>query len=145
MLEVQKQAAIKAIRVLEALKEHVQFAVEFDEQTYGNRELKPTKKERKRNGDWPTYKRGTTRKHYLPYFNNAKVGDVIEVPFGEFDGRVLSANISAACVHTFGKGNATVHRNNTNQTVEVLITGMDPTVNPARQMEMFDADGTDLL
>lgn len=140
MHEVQKLAVQKAIRTLEAMKDHVQFAVEFNDEVFGNRTLAPVKAFKRQ----PRYPYGATRKYYSPFFEGAKVGDVIEVPFGEFDGRVLSANISAACIHAFGKGNTTVHKNDKTGKVEVLITGMDPSApnasDFAKQMEMFDVE-----
>lgn len=137
MHEVQKLAIQKAIRTLEAMKDHVQFAVEFGDEVFGNRKLAEVKTFKRT----PRYPYGATRKHYLPYFEGAQVGDVIEVPFGEFDGRVLAANISAACIHVFGKGNTTVHKNDKTKIVEVLITGMrDETTSVAAQMGLFEEE-----
>lgn len=133
MMEVQKIAITKALRTLEAMKEHVQFAAEFNGEVFGNRKLAEAKAYKRA----PRYPYGETRKHYIPYFEGVKIGDVIEVPFGPFDPGVLSANISAACVHMFGKGNSTVHQNKKTGNVEVLVTGM-PDDGKVGQIEMFD-------
>ena len=117
MQEVEKIAIQKAIRTLNAVKDHVQYAIEFDGVTYGNRELAAVKSFKRP----PRYPHGATRKHYLPYLESIKDGGVVSIPFGGFDGSVLSANISAACVHLFGKGNATVHKNPIKSCIEVLI------------------------
>jgi hypothetical protein len=131
MHEVQKIAITRALRTLAAAQEHIEFAAEFDGQTYGNRELKP-KKEPKRKTHYPY---GETRKHYLPYFENAKVGDVIEIPFDRFDPGILASNVSAACVNRFGKGSVTVHQNKTTGMLEVMIENL-PETNDA-QDELF--------
>ena len=116
-MEVQKIAVMKALRTLEAVKDVVQYAVEFDGQTYGNRQLAAVKNTKRT----PRYPHGVTRKYYLPYLDAIKEGGVTSIPFGSFDGKALSSNISAACVHLFGKGNATVHRNDVSNCIEVLI------------------------
>lgn len=137
MLEVQKIAVIKAIRTLEAVKDHLEFAVEFDGKTFGNRELVA-----KRSRRGPQYPRGMTRDHYAPYFKGIKVGDVIQIPFGNFDPVVLAANVSAACVHSFGKGNATIHKNMTTKMVEVMLFDMDPNIDPKYRIDLRGAAAT---
>lgn len=132
MLEVQKIAVIKAIRTLEAVKDHLEFAVEFDGKTFGNRELVA-----KRSRRGPQYPRGMTRDHYAPYFKGIKVGDVIQIPFGNFDPVVLAANVSAACVHSFGKGNCTSYRNNKTQCIEVMIVDRDETIENKYRMDLL--------
>jgi hypothetical protein len=118
MQEVEKITVRKVLRILDAVKDHIQYAVEFDGVTYGNRKLAEVKVH-KRNAQYP---KGATRKHYVPYLNRVKDGGLVNVPFGGFDGKVLSANISAYCVHEFGKGNATVHKNEASQCIEVFVT-----------------------
>lgn len=134
MLEVQKMSVLKAIRMLEAVKDHIQFAVEFDDQKFGNRDLVV---KRQRRG--PQYPRGMTRDHYAPYFKGVKIGDVIQVPFANFDPTVLAANISAACVHSFGKGNATIHKNMSTKKVEVMVIDMDPDIDPKYRIDLRGA------
>lgn len=137
MLEVQKIAVIKAIRTLEAVKDHLEFAVEFDGKTYGNQKLMPTNAK-----ITPRYKRGETRKHYAPYFKGIKIGDVIQIPFGNFDPVVLAANVSATCVHSFGKGNATIHKNMTTKKIEVMLFDMDPNIDPKYRIDLRGAAAT---
>jgi hypothetical protein len=117
MNEVQKMAIRKVLRTLEVLKDVVQYAVEFDGETYGNRKLAEVKDTKRT----PRYPHGATRKYYLPYLDAIKEGGVTSIPFGQFDGKTLSSNISAACFHIFGKGNATVHMNKEANCIEVLI------------------------
>jgi hypothetical protein len=117
MNEVQKMAIRKVLRTLEVLKDVVQYAVEFDGETYGNRKLEEVK-DTKRS---PRYPWGATRKYYLPYLDAIKEGGVTTIPYGQFDGKALASNISAACIHLFGKGNTTVHRNDVSKCIEVLI------------------------
>jgi hypothetical protein len=127
MSEVKKMAIRKALRTLEIVKDDIQYAVEFDGIVYGNRTLAPVKETRRS----PRYPHGATRKHYLPYLDKIKDGGETRVPFGEFDGRVLAANLSAACVHIFGKGNTTIHRNDAGKFVEVLAVPDAKTEDPA--------------
>lgn len=117
MQEVEKIVVRKALRILDAVRDSIQYAVEFDGETYGNRELVAVKVPKRVS----RYPYGATRKYYLPYLDSIKDGGVVSIPFGGFEGKVLSANISAACVHLFGKGNATVHKNDATQSIEVLI------------------------
>lgn len=132
MFEVQKAAVLKAIRTLEAVKNEVQFAIEFDGKTYGNQKLMPANAK-----VTPRYKRGETRKHYAPYFKGAQIGDVIQIPFAGFDPTVLAANISAACVHTFGKGNCTSYRNNKTNCIEVMILDQDESIPHKYRMDIL--------
>lgn len=134
MLEVQKLAVMKAIRVLEAAKDDIDFAIEFDNNKYGNRELAEKRQRRA-----PQYPRGMTRDYYAPYFKGVKVGDVVQVPFAHFDPTILAANISAACVHSFGKGNATTFKNMTTKCIEVFITDMDPNIDPKYRIDLRGA------
>lgn len=140
MSEVQKMAIRKVLRTLEIVKDVVQYAVEFDGVTYGNRTLAPVKDTRRS----PRYPYGATRKHYMPYLDQIKGGGVVNVPFGEFEGTVLAANISAACVHLFGKGNATVHTNKDTKNVEVLVVPSDKEQSPADR-SLLDIWGDDDL
>ena len=131
MEQVQKIAFEKALRVLDAVKDKIAYAVEYEGKTYGNRALAPVKS--RGTGRYP---HGMTRKHYLPYFKGAQIGDVIKVPFADFEPRVLAANISAACFHMYGKGNVTVHLNRKSKCIEVMIEGM----HESGQLNMFDDD-----
>lgn len=132
MFEVQKAAVVRAIRTLEAVANEVNFAIEFEGKTYGNHKLMPNNAK-----ITPRYKRGETRKHYAPYFKGAKIGDVIQIPFAGFDPTVLSANISAACVHTFGKGNATTYKNMKTNCIEVMIVDQDDSIPMKRRMDIL--------
>lgn len=133
MEQVQKIAFDKALRILEAVKDKVSYAIEYDGKTYGNRTLAPVKQ--RGVGRYPY---GMTRKHYLPYFQGAKIGDVIKVPFKDFEPRILAANISAACYHMYGKGSVTVHCNRNSKCIEVMIEDMQH--GKPSQLDMFDED-----
>ena len=138
MHEVQKMALAKALKTLDSLKDVIGYAVEVDGSVVGNRELKPYKeKGGKRNF---RYERGETRRYYMPMLAKAKIGDVIEIPFGKFDPGVLCSNVSAACSHMYGKGNTTVFNNKAKGVLEVLISDMDPALAKYRQLEMFGTD-----
>jgi len=132
MEEVQKIALNKALRTLNNLKGHVRYAVEFDGTTHGNAKLE-AEKEAKRLARYPY---GETRKYYLPYLEKATAGEVISIPFGPYDPRVLAANVSAACHHLFGKGNTSMHRNDSKGCIEIYIEAVEPD-SRGKQLAMF--------
>ena len=138
MLEVQKIALERALKTLEVLKEHLSYAVEYDGRVFGNGELKTQKAgyaRVKRNLAHPW---GTITNYYKPLFKDAKVGDVVVIPWGPYDGNTLARNVSAGCAYMFGKGGVTIHTNNDNRTIEVLIAGSDDTTPAEEQINMFD-------
>lgn len=55
---------------------------------------------------------------------------------------VLAANVSAACVHSFGKDNATIHKNMTTKMVEVMLLDMDTSIDPKYRVDLRGAAAT---
>lgn len=141
MFAVQEAVVMKAIRTLEAVKDQLKFVVELDGKTFGNAKIMPDGAKVKVT---PRYKRGETRRYYLPYFKGVKIGDVVQVPFAHFDPTVLAANISAACVHSFGKGNATIFKNMSTKNIEVFIMDMDPSIDPKYRIDLRGAAAEDI-
>lgn len=136
MEEVQKIALMKALRTLQNLKGHVKYAVEFDGEVHGNATLATTK-EKKRKARYPF---GETRKYYMPFLEKGEVGGVVSIPFAHYDPRVLASNISAACLHLFGKGNTAMHKNEATKCIEVYIEAIEPTPrgsSTGKQLKMF--------
>lgn len=106
----------RALRILDAL--NAQYAVQYDDQTYGTLALAPQPKARK--DGRPHYRRGMTRAHYWPYLQGMVAGDDVSIPYAGFDAHILSSNISAACVHAWGAQNAIVQRDDAAGVVNVL-------------------------
>lgn len=109
------QAALtRALKTLDAIG--AQYAVQYGNQTFG--ELTVTPKEQ--TPSWPRYRRGLTRAHYGPYLESMQPGETKLIPFGEFDSRVLTSNVSSACIHAWGKGSAVTQRDDAAGGVRVL-------------------------
>ena len=116
---VQHIALTRALKTLDAIG--ARYAVQYDGLTYGTLPIAPEPKPRTRGA--PRYARGVTRAHYWPYLQPMHPGDVAYIPFGEFDPETLAANITAACFHSWGKGNAVTKRDDTQRVVNVLRIG----------------------
>lgn len=115
MTDLKLEAVQRAMKMLDAV--NAQYGIIYNDEKYGSLVVYDTQ-QRKRN--WVKYPRGATRKHYLPYLENMRPGDEVEIPNGGFDIRTLSSNASAACVHMWGKGSHITKRNDANGTVKVL-------------------------
>jgi hypothetical protein len=116
---VQHIALTRALKTLDAIG--ARYAVQYDDQTYGTLPIAPEPKAKTRAG--PRYARGMTRAHYGPHLQPMQPGDVATIPFGEFDPETLSANITAACFHSWGKGNTVTKRDDAQRVVNVLRIG----------------------
>lgn len=113
MSDIKLEAFRRAVKMLDGIG--AKYGIIFDGKTYGTLDVvEPS------NGRNYRYQRGETRKHYLPYIESMEVGDVAEVPKGDFDMRTLVSNISSYAVNTWGKGSAITKRKDESQTVEVL-------------------------
>ena len=117
MHDLQKTTALKALKTLDALG--VPYAAIIDGETHGTLEIK-TRRTRTRE---PRYAYGETRAHYLPLIQNMAVGDVVDVPVGQFDLPTLSSNVTAFASHEWGKGNTVTQSNKDAGTVTVLRIG----------------------
>ena len=106
MLDIQIEAATRAIKMLEAAK--VEYAVILPDGIHGSLKIKPS------------YKRGETKSYYWPLIENMQTGDIIEVPCNDYDLPTLAKNISAACGHSWGKGSAITQSNKDHNLVVVM-------------------------
>ena len=98
--DLKREAARRAMKMLDAAG--AQYAVILDGETFGTLIVKePSKKT-----SWVSYPRGVTRAYYHPLISGMVAGDVVEVPSNGFDLKTLASNISASCVHDWGKGSA---------------------------------------
>lgn len=112
LLNIHKVVVDKAIKMLDAAG--ATYAIQYNGELYGTLEVKqPPKRKR-------VYAIGQTRAHYLPFIENVKVGGAAEVPYGDFDVKILSSNISAYCCTTWGTGCAMTARNDETKCIEVI-------------------------
>ena len=63
---------------------------------------------------------GTVSAHYKPYIESLQVGQMAEVPYGEFVPESLRGGISAYCNSHWGKGSAVTALHPVKNVVEVL-------------------------
>jgi hypothetical protein len=113
---VQQIAFARALKTLDAIG--AQYAVIYNDETYGALKLAPPGRERK--DGLPQYKYGETYAYYWPIMQHMQPGDVVKVPFGPFHPTVLSSNISAHCSRTWGSGNYVTKRDMDAQNVDIL-------------------------
>jgi hypothetical protein len=113
---LQQIALSRALKTLDAIG--AQYAVIYDDETYGTLKLAPLPRQRK-DGRTP-YKRGTTRAHYWPYIENLQPGDETKIPYLDFDSTVLMSNVCAACTHNWGNKTYISQRDDSAQTVNIL-------------------------
>lgn len=116
---VQHIALKRALKALDAIS--AKYAVQYEGQTYGTLSVAAPAKVRK--DGRPHYRRGTTRAHYWPYLEAMQPGDVVAIPFADFDPYILARNITAACCHAWGNGQSITQRDDAARVVNVLRIG----------------------
>jgi hypothetical protein len=116
---VQHIALTRALKALDAIG--ARYAVQYDGQTYGTLQLAPEPKPRTRAG--ARYPRGATRAHFGPYLEPMQPGDVVAIPYGDFEPYALSCNVAAACHNAWGKGNSVTKRDPLARVINVLRIG----------------------
>jgi hypothetical protein len=72
---------------------------------------------RRRNPDIP---RGALTSYYMPYLQNMKPGDLVEIPYGNFPPAVLAGSISSRVCQMWGNKTTTTAQNSEKKVVEVL-------------------------
>ena len=108
-----RQTAVdRAMRMLDAAG--AEYAIEFNGETFGVLKLAPKPKRNR------TYPRGVTRAYHAPLIDHLQPGQSAIVPRGGFDLKILSKNISAYAVHTWGAGSMLTHKNDAADCIEVL-------------------------
>lgn len=144
MLEVQKMKLEQALRVLDSVKDHIRFAVEWNGHTYGNSELVKPKPHKGKGSRALRYPMGTLSSYIGPYLDTLAKDGVVEIPWGEFDPAQLGTSVSGTCCNRFGKGKASRIMNKKNRTIEVWLdmVAMQGTVMPNGQIDMFNGGPT---
>ena len=88
------------------------FVVDEEGKTYGEIPVLPKQKNDRK------YKPGEMLNYYKPFVINAKVGDVVVIPYGNFDQRSLSGAVTAYLSNTWGKKSYKSYM--TNSAIEIL-------------------------
>ncbi len=118
MLEIQKVTLRKAINLLNSIG--VEYAILANGEKYGSLEIVPQRAPTKGVSYSKKYGRGVVLNYVKPYIQNLKVGDVAQIPAGDFDLRAVSA-IGATLAHDlFGTGGHTSRRDKNNNVVEIM-------------------------
>ena len=83
----------------------------------GDLKLEEPKLGRRRNPDVP---HGALTAHYMPYLQNMKPGDMVEIPYGNFMPAVLAGSISSRVCQMWGRKTTMTAQNSEKKVVEVL-------------------------
>ena len=67
-----------------------------------------------------THPFGTKSKYYKPYLENLQAGELIEIPFNQFDPASLRSGITAHCCENWGKESVTTAINREKNCIEIL-------------------------
>lgn len=81
--------------------------------------VKPKLKSKRKVSPFPV---NTLRDYFLPFIGTLQAGDVVTVPFSQFEGERLRGAISAWATAHWGKGTCTTYLNHAAGHVEVLRT-----------------------
>lgn len=115
MTDIQTKATQQALRLLNALGAKYKIILP-DATEYG--ELIVAKEEPKKMRRKLRYPRGTFSSFLAPMFEHTKVGDVVQIPIGEFKPEHLRSAATAYTNHLWGPGSAT--SSVTKQHIEVM-------------------------
>lgn len=118
MLEIQKITLRKAINLLNSIG--VQYAIFAENEKYGELEVIPPKPVRKGISYSDKYGRGVVREYVRPYIENLKVGDVAQIPAGDFDLAAVAAIGATFAYDLFGAGGHTCRQDKDNNLVEFM-------------------------
>lgn len=113
--DLKKEAVRRAMKMLDAAG--AQYAIIIDDETFGTLTVATP---RKRKNNWVSYPKGETREYYYPYIKDMVAGDIVEIPVGRFDIKTLASNVSAACIHEWGKGSTITNADRSRGIISVL-------------------------
>lgn len=115
MLDIQKKQVEKWATMLDAWG--VKFKIILDDGAeFGGLEV-IKEKSHKRHLKYPW---GLMAAYVKPFVENMAVGDVVAIPFGDYDRKSVQGAASAACHAMWGKGAHNVMTNNKTNCVELM-------------------------
>ena len=77
----------------------------------------PKLKRRRQKSDFPI---GALTAHYMPYLQNMRPGDMVEVPYGSFPPAILAGSISSRVCQMWGRKTTMTAQNAEKKVIEVL-------------------------
>ena len=121
MREVHKKALDDAIARLKAVDCAFKILTPVgDEIIHDPKHLLEKRKHKVDRSNLP-YAYGDLKRHYMPYIQNVKVGDVVEIPYTDtLPYAAIQSSLSAHLTDVWGKGNYTTTTNKNTKMLEVL-------------------------
>lgn len=112
-MSIHDAASQKAIAILNSI--NAKYKIILEDGTERSNIVEETKKKK-------VFLRpvGTAIKHFLPYIENTEVGQLVEVPYGDFRGEELRGPLVAYCCRIWGKGSYMSSLNNEKRVVELI-------------------------
>jgi hypothetical protein len=118
MLEIQKVVLIKAIRLLNSID--VEYAILAGGEKHGTLELAVKKTKKGERSFSSKYGRGTILNYIRPYIDNLKVGEVVQIPTGEYNLEAVAATSASHSHRMFGNGGYTGRADKEKNVYEIL-------------------------
>ena len=118
MLEIQKAVLIKAIKLLNSID--VDYAILAGEEKHGTLELAVKKTKKGKRSFSSKYGRGTILNYIRPYIDNLKVGEVAQIPAGDYELAAVAAICASHSHRLFGTGGFSGRQNKEKNAYEIL-------------------------
>lgn len=115
MSQIQEQVLKRAISMLEGMK--CSYAI-ID--PLGGKHGSLEVKERSSKGGARKYPHAERSKYARLYIESMSVGDVVNIPFGQYEGLECQSSIMSASHRLWGKGSVTTTINRPNKVVEIM-------------------------
>ena len=115
-MSIKTKTIENVVKILRAL--NAQYKIITEDGTEYGELVVANQKPKRRPRQYPL---GHFSNYVKPYLQKLNVGDVAEVPLGEFDSKMLASRVSCVGIQMWGKGNCTVHMTPTH--VEILRLG----------------------
>jgi len=118
MLEIQKSVLTKAIKLLNSIK--VEYAILADGEKYGTLEVAGKKRTVGKRAFAFKYGRNAVLNYVKPYIDNLEVGEIIQIPLGEYDLDAIAATSASHAHKVFGTGGHTSRKDKKNNTFSIM-------------------------
>ena len=120
MLEIQRTALTKAMKLLNSIG--AEYAIIVGEEKHGTLEvlMKKQKAIKGKKAFSQLYGRSVLRDYVRPYIDPLKVGDVAQIPPGQFMREAIAAAAASYAHQVFGRGGHTGRQDHENNVYELL-------------------------
>lgn len=105
MLEIQRTTLSKAMKLLNSIG--AEYAIVVGEETHGTLPVAKKPKPASKNSVSHKYGRNVVLNYVKPYIDTLKVGDVAQIPVGDFDLASIAATAASHAHRVFGAGGHT--------------------------------------